>query len=304
VNNLIRPLHAALEKVRHHSISRAEAAQREVDKVLRESINNVRPSWAISFAYARSVIVGSLFRPAVHVAAAAILAIVMSTHIFIPLGTMDISIRLSLITVAMLVGTSLSYFLLYLMLSLHVRYRFSLWAIAAAHTLSSAVLFCLIEPQIIHYIGVYSVPEFRSIFIPILLLYGLADMFVLWQFKKEICILDYAQKHNPSHLKSLLPADKRGEVWLISAADHYVEIFTDHGRHLRRMTMKAAVERAGAKDGLQVHRSHWVAFEAMLSMKKDGERFFLSLRSGQQVPVSRKQVKQVRNYLDEMSTLT
>ena len=69
------------------------------------------------------------------------------------------------------------------------------------------------------------------------------------------------------------------------------------GRHMLRMTMKTAVAKTDAGKGLRVHRSHWVAYKAMLSLEKEGERHVLMLRNGQKVPVSRNKVAEVRHYL-------
>ncbi len=298
VNTLIRPLCAALEEARQHSRSRAKLSQREVDRILQNALRNKRPSWPEAFAYARAVVVSSFHRPAVHVAAVAILVLVLGSGIFIPFGSTDILTRLSLISVAMAVGTSLSFLLLYLFLPLHLRYRVSHYGIAAIHTVVSAVVFCLIEPEIIRYFQAYTVPEFSEIFLPILLLYGMVDLFVLWQFKNKICMRHFERTHKQDSIETLLPTEKRGEVWLMSAADHYVEFTSEQGTHLRRMTMKAAVEKVPHGTGLRVHRSHWVAYSAMLSMEKDGERYFLILRNGKRVPVSPKNTPKVKCYLD------
>jgi hypothetical protein len=143
------------------------------------------------------------------------------------------------------------------------------------------------------------VPTFSEIIIPILLLYALTDIFVLWQLKPYICLLEYEKTHHTDHLETLLPAEKRGAIWLMSAADHYVEFTTALGSYMRRMTMKSAVEKATHGEGLRVHRSHWVAYKAMLSLEKDGERFILTLRSGQRVPVSPKLAPEVQCRLDK-----
>lgn len=284
----IRLLRAAVTKLRQNLDRRAKATQRALDAFLSMATQNKTLSWKDAFSYAKCVIIFSLLRFEVHVAAITIFAIVIGTGIFIPFGTADISTRLSLVIAAMITGTTLSFFLLYLLLSLHIRHQLRLWLILLIHSLVCAVIFCLIEPEIIRHFQSYPVPEFSDIFIPILLLYVIADLFVLWHLNGYICVQGYREKHKAKHIEALLPAEKRGEVWLMSAADHYVEFITAQGSHLRRMTMKAAVERACPDEGMQVHRSHWVAYKAMLSLEKDGERFFLTLRSGQRVPVSPK----------------
>lgn len=290
----LRPLGAPFRGLHQKLKSRAEACQREIDALLKEAAQPESLSWKNAFAYAKKVVLFSLLRYETHVAILAVFAIVVGSSIFIPFGTADIPTRLSLIGVAMLAGTSLSLFWLYLLLPFHIRHRLSLWLVASIHSLGSAIAFSLLEPEIIKHFHSYSVPIFSEIVIPVLLLYILADLFVLWQIKRHICVLEYRNKHQSEHLETLLPAEKRGEVLLLSAADHYVEFTTTQGKHMRRMTMKAAVERAPQGEGLRVHRSHWVAYKAMLSLEKDGERYILTLRSGQRVPVSPKALPMVQ----------
>ncbi len=290
---------AFYSKLNRKAKARADIAQRKIDGILQETLQNQRPSWPVAFAYAKQVLIGCIYKPAIHAAAVAILLIAIGSGIFIPLDQADLFTRVSLISVAMLVGSGIALVTLVLLLPLHLRYRLNLWANVALHALVSTTIFCLIEPEIIRNFQSYKVPGFADIFVPVLLLHGLADLFVLWQIKGNICVLEYSRKHERDHIETVLPTEKRGEVWLISAADHYVEITTQNGTHMHRMTMKAAVEKAGPDEGLRVHRSHWVAYAAMLSLEKDGERNMLTLRSGERVPVSQKNVAKVRCFLDE-----
>ena len=55
-----------------------------------------------------------------------------------------------------------------------------------------------------------------------------------------------------------LPTTKRGRLRRIEARNQYVEITTDQGAHILRMKLSEAVA-ATAGDGLQVHRSIWLA---------------------------------------------
>jgi len=284
--------------------SRAEVYQREIDALLKEAIKHETLSWKKAFSYAKFVSLFGLFLFEVHAAAIATFIIILGTGIFIPVGTADTSTRLSLVVVAMLIGTSLSIFVFYLLLPFHIRYKINLWLITALHSLACAVIFSLLEPEIIRNFQVYSlpvfhtVPLFRDILIPVLLLFALFDIFIIWQVQSRICVRDYQEKHTSDHIETLLPAEKRGKVWLMTAADHYIEVFTDQGSHMHRITMKAAVDRVEKNEGLRVHRSHWVAYEAMLSLEKNGERFFLTLRNGQKVPVSPKALPVVQCHLD------
>ena len=294
-----RPFHAIVARLRKIARANANIFQREVERVLSTTAHDKRVSLKDAYSYSRNIITCSVLRLETHVAALIILIIAIGTGIFIPYGTTDIITRISVISVAMLTGTSLSALILYLLLPIHLLQNISLWAIAALHCIVAATVFSLIEPEIIRHLHPYPVPTRLEIFVPFLLLNGLVDIFILWQFKSQICLRAYKQRHKTQPINALLPTQKRNEIWAISAADHYVEIVTEHSRHMLRMTMKSAVAKTGEGEGLRVHRSHWVAYRAMLSHIKEGERYFLILRNGERIPVSPKMAPEVQRHLDK-----
>ena len=84
-----------------------------------------------------------------------------------------------------------------------------------------------------------------------------------------------------------LPFDKRGGLVRLEAQDHYLNVVTGAGAALILMRISdAEAELAGVR-GLRVHRSHWVALDAVRRhLRRDG-RDFLVMRDGAEVPVSR-----------------
>ena len=56
-----------------------------------------------------------------------------------------------------------------------------------------------------------------------------------------------------------LPADRRGALLHLQMRDHYVEIHTDRGSELVLMRFGDALMELGGTEGMQVHRSHWIA---------------------------------------------
>jgi len=46
--------------------------------------------------------------------------------------------------------------------------------------------------------------------------------------------------------------------------------------------------------GLRVHRSHWVSRSAVTGRRRDGDRLFLSVSDGAEIPVSRSARARVR----------
>lgn len=77
--------------------------------------------------------------------------------------------------------------------------------------------------------------------------------------------------------------------------DHYVRVHTEQGSDLILMRLRDAVAELQGLDGLQVHRSYWVAAQAVTGVerKPDGKAVLL-LRNGLRVPVSRSYASTVR----------
>lgn len=91
-----------------------------------------------------------------------------------------------------------------------------------------------------------------------------------------------------------LPVALRGRIYHLSMQDHYVEVVTDKGSHLVLMRMSDAIAETAPVDGLQIHRSHWVAREAVSDSVRRGERLALRLVNGTELPVSRSNLSAVR----------
>jgi len=84
------------------------------------------------------------------------------------------------------------------------------------------------------------------------------------------------------------------DVLCLQMEDHYVRIHRAHGSTIELMPMTAAITRYGRPDGLRVHRSWWVAHDAIRAVEQDGRNWRLVLNNGQIVPVARSNVMQVR----------
>nr|WP_255618484.1 LytTR family DNA-binding domain-containing protein [Roseibaca sp. Y0-43] len=84
-----------------------------------------------------------------------------------------------------------------------------------------------------------------------------------------------------------LPLEKRGALLALSVEDHYVRVQTSNGTELLLMRLSDAIRETGDLAGAQVHRSHWVAFPAVQTARRDGDRAVLTLKDGTEIPVSR-----------------
>lgn len=98
----------------------------------------------------------------------------------------------------------------------------------------------------------------------------------------------------PAPLLSRLPLDKRGALIALSAEDHYVRITTSKGEDLVLMRLSDAVQEIGSTQGLQIHRSHWVALDQIENVTRTGDRGEVTLVDGTTRPISRSYMPTVR----------
>lgn len=92
-----------------------------------------------------------------------------------------------------------------------------------------------------------------------------------------------------------LPIGKQGDLIALSSELHYVRVYTEHGDDLILMRLSDAVEQASSKNGIQIHRSHWVAIDAIASVSTNGGAMKVALRNQVELPVSRSFQGAVRN---------
>ncbi len=76
-------------------------------------------------------------------------------------------------------------------------------------------------------------------------------------------------------------------VTRVTVRDHYVDVYTDLGIETLLMRFSDAIAELEGQHGRQVHRSHWISYEAVSDLKKKNGRMFLTLIDGSEVPVSR-----------------
>lgn len=92
---------------------------------------------------------------------------------------------------------------------------------------------------------------------------------------------------NRPRLTRRLTPHLAGEVLRISSQDHFVDVVTRAGTERLRLRLADAIDEMDGVEGLLVHRSHWVAAEAVRGVERDGARVQLRLVNGDVVPVSR-----------------
>jgi hypothetical protein len=78
-----------------------------------------------------------------------------------------------------------------------------------------------------------------------------------------------------------------GPLLALKAEDHYLRAYAPDREEMFLMRLRDAVAILPADAGVQVHRSWWVAHDAVRSVARDGRASVLTLRNGVEVPVAR-----------------
>ena len=91
-----------------------------------------------------------------------------------------------------------------------------------------------------------------------------------------------------------LPPRLGRDLLCLQMEDHYVRLHTPEGSVLVLTPLRTAITQVGAIEGMQVHRSWWVAREAVQGVVQDGRNLRLKLVSGLEAPVARAKVAELR----------
>lgn len=93
-----------------------------------------------------------------------------------------------------------------------------------------------------------------------------------------------------------LPAKFRGAaIYAVSAEDHYLRVHTSSGETLILMRLADAIRELASLEGMQTHRSWWVARQGLAEVGKGDGRVTLKLKSGAEAPVSRTYLKAAKD---------
>ena len=87
---------------------------------------------------------------------------------------------------------------------------------------------------------------------------------------------------------------RQAAVFALSAEDHYLRIHTSAGETLILMRLYDAIRELDGIEGSQVHRSWWVAKDAVADIARGDGKVDLVLKSGLRAPVSRRYQKALK----------
>lgn len=97
----------------------------------------------------------------------------------------------------------------------------------------------------------------------------------------------------PDRLIGRLPAHVRGRIIALEMEDHYVRVHTDRGSALILLRLSDAMAEVSAIAGRQVHRSWWVADDAIEHFARVGRSGQIRLSNGIVAPVSQRYIKEL-----------
>lgn len=117
------------------------------------------------------------------------------------------------------------------------------------------------------------------------------ELVPIWSFNVRVRV--------PLLLK--LPPERRGRLRRIHAANQYVEVVTEQGLTLLRMTLRDAVALVPADKGWLCHRSLWIRRDEVVSLTYSRGQPQITDRDGQTWPISRKSVQEIRDWLGKTS---
>ncbi len=92
-----------------------------------------------------------------------------------------------------------------------------------------------------------------------------------------------------------LPPELGSDIIALEMEDHYVRVHTALGSALVLMRLRDAMALVGDLEGMQVHRSWWVARAAVEDVQRDGRNIRLTLARGLEAPVARAKVADLRD---------
>lgn len=95
-------------------------------------------------------------------------------------------------------------------------------------------------------------------------------------------------------LMARLNVKNRGQLYYLSMQDHYVNIVTSNGAELILLRLADAIKETDGVAGVKVHRSHWVALDAVSETRKKGSGMVAVMKDGAELPISRGQMDEAR----------
>jgi hypothetical protein len=91
-----------------------------------------------------------------------------------------------------------------------------------------------------------------------------------------------------------LQVQNRGALQYLSMQDHYVNVVTSKGKEMLLLRLSDAIKETNGVTGIKIHRSHWVALDAVKSVSRQNGVYQVEMPDGEKLPISRGQIQAAR----------
>ncbi len=298
-----------IKKIAQEAVSQIKIARSRVEKrqsgILRKIEGNYQESLVNNgFSLGRALATGTYIYMYNLLALEAIFIAIMVFVAFISTGVIGYfdGEHILLVILFWTSITLLHFIVIYMVSSLfllvHLMYNGRYIATLLFSILISALLVSYLIPEISLNIFNTSGLGFGQLALPIVALYLTTQLFLFVQYKDKLCYHTYRKRMQRADFIAVIDPEKKGRILVLTAQDHYVEITSTNGKKLVRMRMREAIAQMQDQDGLSVHRSYWVAKDAIQSLQKSEGKHFLLLINGDKIPVSPSKLAGVKEALN------
>lgn len=174
--------------------------------------------------------------------------------------------------------------------------KLPLMALAAALAVSACII--LIQKYLVHEpVPFRFLPLlFGNVFVISMAVTGIIALIELTNSGKSLTGPNQGGRDAEALFLERLPIKYNGAaLYAVSSEDHYLRVHTDRGEELILMRLVDAMRELSGAQGMQTHRSWWVAKAGIAEARREGGKLRLILKSGTAVPVSRSFAKSVRD---------
>jgi len=106
--------------------------------------------------------------------------------------------------------------------------------------------------------------------------------------KKEVAKIAIETDKDILRFMDRLPKKLGRKLISLSSHDHHVDVQTDKGVEMIYMKFSDAIKELQNYPGLRIHRSHWIASDAIIKVKKSGRKWVVKLNNGSELPISKR----------------
>lgn len=144
--------------------------------------------------------------------------------------------------------------------------------------------------------GVYPIRTLPLMLAPVAAVTGVMSLANVFLARQLIETHAAPPEAAPARFLDRLPTKFKGaSLWAVEAEDHYLRLHTDRGSDLILFRLSDALVELDGLEGAQVHRSWWVARDAIRDVARGDGRAVLTLEGGLTVPVSRRHARALRS---------